>query len=64
MKQFVTDALQDKLAHGQLRGSPNNPGWMKYFGAFGKTALMRAETKRIQKLIDEEFETLNPEDEA
>jgi hypothetical protein len=35
---------------------------MKGFGAFGKTPEDRAETDRIQKLIDEEFERIEPED--
>jgi len=35
---------------------------MKDFGAFGQTPETRAETRRIQKLIDDEFESLEPEE--
>ena len=38
------------------------PAWMELAGAFGKTASDRAETRRIQLRIDEEFEILEPQD--
>lgn len=56
MKQFVTEALQERLGNAPSKRSLTTRGWLKYFGMFGKTAQMRAETRRIQKLIDEEFE--------
>jgi len=34
---------------------------MKLFGAFGKTAAQRAENRRIEKVIEEAFETVDPE---
>ncbi len=53
-------ALADKL---KTTGAPcSEPVWMKLAGAFGKTASVRAETRRIQGRIDAEFETLEPED--
>ena len=64
MKQFVTEALQEKLTNGQSGKPGAQPTWMNYFGAFGKTAQMRAETRRIQKLIDQEFDVIDPEDKA
>jgi hypothetical protein len=64
MKQFVTEALQEKLGNGKSAHSGTKPAWMSYFGAFGKTEKTRAETRRIQKAIDEEFEVLDAEDEA
>lgn len=62
MKQFVSEALQEKLGNAPSKPSSLTPGWLKYFGMFGKTARMRTETRRIQKLIDEEFENLDFED--
>lgn len=60
LKQFLTEALEDKL---KTAGTPHTPpAWMKLAGAFGKTASDRAETRRIQQRIDEEFEVLEPED--
>lgn len=61
LKQFVTDALQEKLGHGPSARAGADPAWVHHFGAFGKTAQMRAETRRIQKAIDQEFESLDPE---
>jgi hypothetical protein len=34
---------------------------VKLGGAFGKTPAARAETRRIQQLIDGEFEAIEPE---
>ena len=64
MKQFVTEALQEKLGNGRSGKPGAKPLWMSYFGTFGKTPRMRAETRRIQKMIDEEFEVLDAEDKA
>ena len=61
LKQFVTEALQDKLGNGRLAGK-KEPEWMKLFGAFGKTAAQRAENRRIEKVIEEAFEQIEPED--
>ncbi|MBI4028005.1 MAG: hypothetical protein HY360_23675 [Verrucomicrobia bacterium] len=62
LKQFITEAVEEKLrSSSAASGSVERP-WMKGFGAFGKTAAMRAETRRIQKLIDEEFEQIETED--
>ncbi|HKQ37317.1 MAG TPA: hypothetical protein VJ063_04500 [Verrucomicrobiae bacterium] len=62
MKQFVTEALEEKLWNGVSKGPPSAPGWLKYFGAFGKTAEMRAETRRIQRAVDRDFESVDVED--
>ena len=64
LKQFITEALREKLRNGQSGQARTKPAWMDYFGTFGKTAQLRAETRRIQKMIDEEFEALDPEDKA
>jgi len=62
MKRFITEALHEKLANGASKQSLASPGWMKYFGTFGKTARMRADTRRIQQVIDREFESVDAED--
>ena len=33
----------------------SDPAWMRLFGAFGQTEQARAETRRIQQVIDAEF---------
>ena len=55
LKQLVAQAIEDKLSHGAAE-----PTWMKLYGSFAKTKAMRAETRRIQKIIDGEFERINP----
>ena len=64
LKQFVTEALQEKLSNTVSGTKRATAPWMEYFGVFGKTAEMRAETRRIQKSIDAEFEVIEPEDKA
>jgi hypothetical protein len=60
LKQLFTEALEDKLKTAVAPIS--EPVWLKLAGAFGKTAADRAETRRIQKCIDAEFEIIEPED--
>jgi hypothetical protein len=58
LKEFVTEALRDKLALD--RGAPaRQPEWMR---GFGKLKRLHKETVRIQSVIDQEFETIEPED--
>jgi hypothetical protein len=61
LKDFVTDALQDKLAASAGQRQPGEPEWMS---GFGKLKRLHKETTRIQNAIDEEFETIEPEDRA
>ncbi len=58
LKEFFTDAVQQKL---RARGgaSPNEPAWM---AAFGGLRELRAENKRIKRIIEKEFETIDEED--
>jgi hypothetical protein len=56
LRQFVTEAVEEKLAAGTAQG---NKPWMK---AFGGLRHLHKENVRIQKLIDEEFEQIEPED--
>ena len=61
LKQYFTEALEEKLR--KEHATPKRePEWMKLFGAFGKTAAMRAENRRIEKIIEEAFEQIEPED--
>ncbi len=60
LKQFVTEALQEKLA-GRPRRSADEPAWMRGFGGLKD---LRAETRRVQRRIDAAFEEIEPEDRA
>jgi hypothetical protein len=55
LRQFVTEAVEDKLSGG---AAPEKP-WMKLAGGLRH---LRKETARISKLIEHEFETIDPED--
>lgn len=58
LKDFVTEAIQDKLA--RKAGSPSpEPMWMQ---GFGKLKRLAQETRRVQAKIDREFEVIEPED--
>ena len=61
LKQFVTEALQEKLAVNTDTARLGEPGWME---GFGKLRRLRKETERIQARIDERFEAIEPEDRA
>ena len=55
LREFVTQAVAEKLTGKP----PTDKPWMKGFGGLKH---LHAENVRIQKLIDEEFETIEPED--
>ena len=59
LKQFVTEALQEKVAVNIDKTRSGEPGWME---GFGKLRRLRKETQRIQARIDERFEVIEPED--
>jgi hypothetical protein len=59
-KRFVADALEAKLS--PMKDRTFKQPWMKLAGAFAQTAESRKESDRIQKLIDEEFGQVDPED--
>jgi hypothetical protein len=61
LKEFVTEALRDKLALNASKAPPGEPEWMQ---GFGKLHRLRKETARIQARIDEAFEAIEPEDRA
>ena len=54
LREFVTQAVEEKLSQGS-RGKP----WLE---CAGELAHLHEETLRIQKIIDEEFEQVEPED--
>jgi len=60
LQQLFAEALQEKLNNKPPRSRGRS--WLKLAGAFGKTRADRAETRRLQKLIDQEFKQLKPED--
>jgi hypothetical protein len=55
LREFVTEALKDKLAANSKAGEKP---WVKHMG---KLKHLRKETERINRLIEEEFERIDPE---
>ena len=58
LKQLVTEALQEKLASGDVPPA-DAPAWSASFGALGE---LSRETARVQSRIDDEFGRVQPED--
>ena len=61
LKEFMAEALQEKLATKTGDVHVREPQWMT---GFGKLRRLRKETARIQSRIDEAFEVIEPEDRA
>jgi hypothetical protein len=59
LKEFVTEALRDKLALDRGRARADEPEWMQ---GFGKLKRLHKETVRVQSVVDQEFEVVEPED--
>lgn len=59
LKEFVAEALRDKLVRAAGYDLNHGPDWMQ---GFGKLRRLRKETARIQSVIDAEFEVIEPED--
>ncbi len=55
LRALVSEALAEKLRSDNGSGKP----WM---AAFGKLRHLRKETARINRIIEEEFEQIEPED--
>ena len=53
LRQFVTEALEDKL-----KTLNQSKPWMKHVG---KLKHLRKETRRISRLVEEQFERIDPE---
>src|SRR5215472_12325029 len=58
-REFVTEALQDKLARPHGLAPADQAPWMRVFGGLRH---LRRETARVQRAIDREFEVIEPED--
>lgn len=56
LREFVTDAVKEKLANS---GKEGDKPWM---AGFGKLRHLRKESARISRLIEEEFEHVEAED--
>jgi hypothetical protein len=61
LKEFMSEALQEKLAPKKGRARSDDPAGMQ---GFGKLRHLRKETARIQERIREAFEAVEPEDRA
>jgi hypothetical protein len=61
LKQFVSEALQEKLGSRRGTARSGDPEWMQ---GFGKLRHLHRETARIQERIREAFEVVEPEDRA
>ena len=59
LRDFVTEAIQEKLSARTTASRSVEPEWM---GGFCKLRRLRKETRRIQARIDDEFEVIEPED--
>ena len=60
MKQFITAALEEKLAAGTL--APDDKPWMKFAGCMAQDPEMKAELIRIEKIIEDEFGQVDEDD--
>jgi hypothetical protein len=56
LRQFVTEAIAQKLEEKPTSGTKT---WLELAG---KLRHLRKETARINKIIEEEFETIDPEE--
>lgn len=63
LKRFFTEALEAQLRHytSENRTGTAEPPWMTGFGALSD---LSDETRYILNVIEEEFETLSPENRA
>ena len=53
LRDFVAEAMNEKLHAHPLAEKP----WMKHFGALSR---LRKENRRIEKIIEREFEKIDP----
>jgi hypothetical protein len=61
LREFVAEALEEKLAGRPGGRASGEPDWMQ---GFGKLRRLRKETSRVQSRIDEAFGVIEPEDRA
>ena len=55
LRQFVTEAVQDKLTAGS---SPSSKPWMRHVG---KLKRLRKDSEQINKRVEEAFEQIDKE---
>lgn len=60
MKQFIAEALQEKLAVPSPTSDPKP--WMKFAGCMAQDPEMKAELVRISKIIEAEFGQVDEDD--
>ena len=60
MREFVTEALEEKMAQSYGEGTSDKP-WMRHFGVLSEHS---AEMGQIKQIIEDEFEQIEPEDQA
>jgi hypothetical protein len=61
LKEFVAEALREKLATAAMGANDGRPPWM---AGFGQLRRLRKETERINARVEEAFEAIEPEDRA
>jgi hypothetical protein len=59
LKDYVAQALQDKLAQ---RPGPMEKPWMKFAGIAANDPEMVAELRRIERIVEDNFERIEEED--
>jgi hypothetical protein len=59
LREFVTEAVEEKLDGRRATVRSGEPPWMR---GFGRLRGLRRETARIQHAIDREFDVIEPED--
>ena len=59
LKEFLSEAVQEKLMARAGKVRTEEPLWME---GFGKLHRLRNETARIQRRLEEVFEVIEPED--
>jgi hypothetical protein len=59
LEELITEALREKLLLDSGRDQPSQPEWMKGFGALKR---LRKEGARVQSIVEQEFERIEPED--
>lgn len=59
LKEFVTEALADKLSRSEGQAAGRTPAWMN---GFGKLRRLHKETVCVQDRIDSTFGLIEPED--
>ena len=59
LKDFITEAVREKLTSGASGPPGDTPPWMSGFGTLKR---LHRETMRVQARVEEEFEAVEPED--